>query len=411
MDRTVADALRRAASLTRAGNPLEATRAIRAALLGTGDGAEPSPVGRPKASAILGPRVLDLTANRVDREPPRPGTSRPATPKDADGGERRPPRKVVRPLADTIRDLAAGRRAFETPLSRRAGPPPVPAGAQYLSRTFDSTAGSRGYRLYVPPSVAAGGAAAGLVLMLHGCKQDPDDFATGTGMNAQADEASMIVVYPAQTTASNPSGCWNWFDAANQRRGGGEPALLAMLARSVAEEFAVPADALFVAGLSAGGAMAAILVETYPDVFSAAGIHSGLPAGAATDLPSAFAAMAGRGGDRPATATARLIVVHGTADGVVNPSNGDRMMAGWRHGAAATDHETGRTGAGRSYERIVYRSADGRIDAEHWILRDHGHAWSGGHPSGSYTDPAGPDASAAMMRFFRDGLDGRRRPA
>jgi poly(hydroxyalkanoate) depolymerase family esterase len=311
-------------------------------------------------------------------------------------------------LAETLRDITALRRTLD---ARPQGPshaPPIPEGARYLSRTFDCGYGGRDYRLYIP-AAAAEGRATGLVLMLHGCKQDPDDFATGTDMNSKAEAAGMVVVYPAQTTAANASRCWNWFSPADQRRGGGEAALLAALARSVAAEFEVPADAVFVAGLSAGGAMAAILAEAYPDVFKAAGIHSGLPAGAAADMPSAFAAMAGRGlvtgSTSDATAETRLIVFHGTADTVVRPINGEAIVETARRRAQTVDHHDGRTGTGRTYRRHVFRSAEGRARAEHWILNGHGHAWSGGRSEGSYTDADGPDASAEMMRFF---LEGRR---
>ncbi len=172
----------------------------------------------------------------------------------------------------------------------------------------------------------------------------------------------------------------------------------------MAAEFGVEPGTIFVAGLSAGGAMAAILAETHPDVFSAAGIHSGLPAGAASDMPSAFAAMAGRSStaDTAPTAATRLIVFHGTADTIVRPANGEAIVETARRRAEAVERLTGRTAAGRNYRRIVYRDAGGHARAEHWILDGHGHAWSGGRPEGSYTDADGPDASAEMMRFFAE---------
>jgi poly(hydroxyalkanoate) depolymerase family esterase len=400
MNRTVTDALRRAASLTRAGSPMEATRAIQAALNGTAVPPAPDESTRRASNPpTASPNILDLTATRVDRAQPAgtaPWESRsdPGLPHRA---------RFARPLAETIRDLAAARRVVGSPPSR-SGPPPVPEGARYLSRSFDCVHGSRDYRLYIP-AAAASGRPSGLVMMLHGCKQDPDDFATGTGMNAEADATGMIVVYPAQTAAANPSRCWNWFSAADQRRGAGEAALLAALAGAVAAEFGVGSGSVFVAGLSAGGAMAAILAEAYPDVFSAAGIHSGLPAGAASDLPSAFAAMAGHGlgaGAPAPTASTRLIVFHGTADTVVRPANGEAVVETARRRAQSVDRHEGRTAAGRTYRRIVYRAAGGHAHAEHWILDGHGHAWSGGRPEGSYTDREGPGASAEMMRFFAE---------
>lgn len=405
MNWTITDALRRAATLTRAGRPVDATRAIQAALNGsTMPPAQDEPTGQANSPPLANPTILDLTATRVDGGQPAGAGARSAGESAADPGFRRRETRFTRPLAETIRDLAAARRVTGSPLSKRSGPPPVPEGARYFSRSFDCEHGSRSYLLYIP-AAAAGGRPSGLVMMLHGCKQDPDDFATGTGMNAQADATGMLVVYPAQTAVANPSHCWNWFNAADQRRGAGEAALLAALAGAVATEFDVPPGSVFAAGLSAGGAMAAILAEAYPDVFKAAGIHSGLPAGAASDMPSAFAAMAGHANRAvpPApTAPTRLIVFHGTADTVVRPANGEAIVGTARRRARSVDRHEGRTTAGRTYQRIVYQTAGGQAHAEHWILDGHGHAWSGGRPEGSYTDCDGPDASAEMMRFFSE---------
>ncbi|WP_181704912.1 extracellular catalytic domain type 1 short-chain-length polyhydroxyalkanoate depolymerase [Chthonobacter rhizosphaerae] len=413
MNKTFAAALRRATDLTRGGSLGDATRAIQDALRGLDPSTAPSDTEKARPERTLSARpTLDLTAETVGARRPAPGPTSPADagpvrPDPVAGSDRR-----TRPLAEAIRDLAAGRRTFAgLPQGLQATPPPpVPDGARYLARTYAGPHGGRPYRVYVPASASAG--AKGLVMMLHGCKQNPDDFATGTAMNSKADADGLIVVYPAQPTGANPSACWNWFDAANQTRGSGEPAILAGLARAVADEFAVPPDAVFVAGLSAGGAMAAILAETYPDVFSAAGIHSGLPVGAAGDMASAFAAMAGRrrsdGRSTPGS-SARLIVFHGAADTVVHPSNADAIVSLRRRGTASVDRHAGRTQAGRRFERTVYRAADGAGVLEHWVLDDHGHSWSGGHPSGSYTDPAGPDASAEMVRFFLEARSAGRR--
>lgn len=409
MDRTIADALRRAAAMTRAGLPLDATRAIQAALgIPAGSSSRP-PEGQDGGLPLAGADFLDLTATRIDPDRPEGGAPRAEATAGPEATVRKGRARVVRPLADTIRDLAAVRRAAGSQGTLRAGPPPVPDGARYVSRSFDTASGRREYRLYVPADAAAG-RATGLVMMLHGCQQDPDDFATGTGMNAAADAAGMIVVYPAQTAAANASLCWNWFNAADQRRGCGEAALLAALATAVAVEFAVPPGAIFVAGLSAGGAMAAVLADAYPDVFAAAGIHSGLPAGAARDMPTAFAAMAGHGltaGRTPSpTSAIPLIVFHGTADTVVHPANGDAIVEAARHRAPARDRHEGRTASGRTFRRIVYRTVRDEADAEHWILDGHGHAWSGGNPAGSFTDPDGPNASAEMVRFFQAAASG-----
>ena len=143
--------------------------------------------------------------------------------------------------------------------------------------------------------------------MLHGCTQNPEDFALGTRMNALAEEFGLIVAYPHQTRLANPNGCWNWFDRRHQNRGSGEPAKLAGLAQALAKEFDVRRERVFAAGLSAGGAMAEVLAATYPDVFDAVGIHSGLPYKSAGDVPSAFAAMKGTAAVRPCAARRKRI--------------------------------------------------------------------------------------------------------
>jgi poly(hydroxyalkanoate) depolymerase family esterase len=247
--------------------------------------------------------------------------------------------------------------------------------------------------------------------MLHGCTQDPDDFAAGTGMNALAEEHGFLVVYPAQTSAANQMSCWNWFDPKHQLRGAGEPSIIAAITREVAAEFGVDPAKIFVAGLSAGGAMAAIMGHTYPDLYSAIGIHSGLVYGAASDMPGAFAAM--RGDDRLKTALrraeqssgrsappVRTMVIHGASDQTVHPSNAERIIAALAHGARPGPRET-ETGVanGRAYSRTEIRDSGGRLLAEHWVVQGAGHAWVGGNPAGSYADPHGPDASREFVRF------------
>lgn len=227
-------------------------------------------------------------------------------------------------------------------------------------------------------------------------------------MNEKAEDAGLVVVYPEQTRQVNPMACWNWFDPGDQSRGCGEPAILAALAQAVAREFDVPADGLFVAGLSAGGAMAAILADTYPDVFAAFGIHSGLPAGSASDVPSAMAAMQGRPNRARARRSvepidgARLIVFHGTEDRTVHPINGDAIVSDRLGGASPASRVRETSAGGRDYTRVVQSRPDGRVQLEHWMVHGAGHAWSGGDGAGSFTDPKGPDASAEMVRFFLD---------
>jgi poly(hydroxyalkanoate) depolymerase family esterase len=281
----------------------------------------------------------------------------------------------------------------------------IPAGAAFETRSFACRAGTRTYKLYRPASLA--GAPNGLIVMLHGCKQDPDDFAVGTGMNALAEEEGLIVVYPGQTSSHNASSCWNWFRPGDQMRDRGEPAILAGLTQELAKEFGVGRDRTFIAGLSAGGAMAAIMGETYPDVFAAIGVHSGLAHGSANDVISAFAAMRGDAGRAPTVASnptqfVRAIVFQGRADHTVHASNAERIMAMATSRMESQDAQAshGRSSDGRSFECKVVKDGAGRTVAECWMIDGAGHAWSGGDARGSYADPKGPDASREMVRFF-----------
>ena len=279
-----------------------------------------------------------------------------------------------------------------------------PEGAAFRQGTFSCAHGSRMVRTYVPASASKG--ATGVVVMLHGCTQTPEDFSTGTGMNALAELHRFIVVYPAQSRGENAQSCWNWFKRGDQHRDRGEPAILAGMTQQVCTEFGIGRERTFVAGLSAGAAMAVILGETYPDVYSAVGAHSGLPAGAAKDVPSAFAAMAGNALDElpcpMGNAQVRTLVFHGTSDATVHPSNSNAIVRRALELGAPQSFETTTKGqaGGRSFAHSVFCHADGPSVAEHWAVDDLGHAWSGGKPAGSYTDPKGPDASAEMIRFF-----------
>ncbi|MGY9047444.1 hypothetical protein P775_12400 [Puniceibacterium antarcticum] len=280
----------------------------------------------------------------------------------------------------------------------------VLAGDVMQPGSFTCAAGTRNYRSYVPKSVEQG--VTGLVVMLHGCTQNPEDFAAGTGMNALAETHRFIVLYPEQARGNNAQSCWNWFSPNDQRRDRGEPAILAGMTRQVAQAHGVPAGRTFVAGLSAGGAMAMILGDTYPDVFSAIGVHSGLPTGAAHDVASAFAAMQGNGPDitPPVSGrqTPRTILFQGSADSTVHPVNAERIYQhALARGAAQTLHdETTGTIEGRSYQRKTVTTPDGAVTLDYWHIDGLGHAWSGGQAAGSFTDAKGPDASAEMVGFF-----------
>jgi poly(hydroxyalkanoate) depolymerase family esterase len=280
-------------------------------------------------------------------------------------------------------------------------PTPLPKGARFEERTYANAAGSRTYKLYVPSGHS--GQALPLVVMLHGCTQSPDDFAAGTRMNDLAEEQTFLVAYPAQTQAANASKCWNWFSAGDQHRDQGEPSLIAGITRQIMGDFPVDSRRVYVAGLSAGGAAAAIMGSTYPDLYAAIGVHSGLACGAASDVPSAFAAMR-QGGARRHDQFGRAvptIVFHGDRDMTVNPINSDHVIA---QSKAATNLRTtvtrGEAPGGIRYTRTVQADESGRPMLEQWILHGAGHAWSGGSAAGSYTEPRGPDASREMMRFF-----------
>ena len=293
--------------------------------------------------------------------------------------------------------------------------PRLPDGARFETALHAGAHGSRVFKLYVPSGLRTGQSVP-LIVMLHGCTQSPDDFASGTQMNKLAEEQLFLVAYPAQPASANAQRCWNWFSPGDQERDSGEPALIAGITRQVMRNYAVDPARVYVAGLSAGGAAAAIMAATYPDLYAAVGVHSGLACGAARDIPSAFAAMRqGGAGTRcwpPAGATScqigrtvPTIVFHADRDTTVHPNNGDYVLAqaGATAGDLATTVEYGQVpNGGRTFTRILHANDCGTAVLEHWTVHGGGHAWSGGSPEGSYTDPRGPDASREMLRFFLD---------
>lgn len=287
---------------------------------------------------------------------------------------------------------------------------PLPDGARFEERTFSSGSTSLGYKLYIPSGYEAQ-TSVPLVVMLHGCTQSPDDFAAGTRMNALAEEQTFLVAYPGQSQTANASKCWNWFRTEDQQRGRGEPALIAGISRQVMSDFSVDPKRVYVAGLSAGGAAAAIMGATYPELYAAVGVHSGLACGAASDVPSAFAAMrqgaatsvvGGRDAQKPPRAVP-TIVFHGDSDTTVHRVNGDQVIGQARGDTSLRQTESrGTSAGGMAYTRKVLSDESGNPVLEQWILHGAGHAWSGGSSDGSYTDPRGPDASREMLRFFSE---------
>ena len=384
--------LMRSARMTRAGQLHDATRAIQSALNAAGIDTRAMPAT--SATSIVDPA----------RTPPAARAANDDVVLDVEA--RVIPDPTVAPAP------AAPLRPDSEPTAAPGAPPPhadAAPGTEHADRTEQWIDGvfARGhhqiaYKLFVPATGA--GQPRPLLLMLHGCTQDPDDFAAGTRMNQLAREQGFLVLYPAQTQHANSSKCWNWFKPQHQQRGRGEPATLAALTQSIVEGQGIDPRRVYVAGLSAGGAMADILGRAYPELFAAVGVHSGLPTGAASDLMSALSAM--KQGPAaslpPSDAGLPMIVFHGDADGTVHPRNGEALvrtaLAG-RDGASDASHN-GRSPLGRAFTRRVHDGAPDQPAVEHWLLHGAGHAWAGGSARGSFTDPTGPDASAEMLRFF-----------
>ncbi len=278
--------------------------------------------------------------------------------------------------------------------------PTQPRG-EFFSRRYSNAAGTREYKVYVPGTRS--GEPLPLVVMLHGCKQDADEFAAATRMNVLAEEHGFIVVYPQQAGRANGSNCWNWFSPTHQQRDRGEPSLIAGITREVLVAYGADVHRVYVAGLSAGGAMAAIMGATYPDLFAAVGIHSGVVYSEAHDVASAFAAMRGElhGTRKPAepfaSRTVPTILFHGDDDKTVHPRNAEELIDA--DPALERSIERGRA-QGREYTRVTYRDNAGKAFVEQWLVHGAAHAWSGGSAEGSFSDPTGPDASGEMLRFF-----------
>jgi poly(hydroxyalkanoate) depolymerase family esterase len=437
MQGDMAEAMR----LMQEGELAEATAVIQRALGGSSLGSGFAPVATPDAPSGVD-EPIDVESSVVDEAPHPRAATRPA--------EVRAPAAATRPASAppllfgsvplTVPDGLSLSMPDSMPLTMPGGlpglpgtsprspageidPAVVPTGGRFVERSYTNQAGTRSYKLYVPSGYI--GQEVPLVVMLHGCTQSPNDIAAGTHMNTLAEKHIFLVAYPEQAQGANMNKCWNWFKASDQQRGRGEPSLVAGITHQIIDEYNVADGRVYVAGMSAGGAMAAIMAEAYPDVYAAVGVHSGLAPGAAHDMPSAFAAMSQGGPATPrrnvptATATgesARIvpaIVFHGDHDKTVHPRNADHLLEHYcsakttrsrDEAGGSTPRGTVRQGqipGGHAYTCATYRDAGGRAIVERWTVHGLGHAWSGGSSSGSYTDSRGPDASAEMVRFFK----------
>lgn len=372
-----------ATRLTREGRLEEAMAILRGAIA---EGhARPAPAG-----------ASGQAREGIDLSPPRNGGAW-SLPFEASSGAH-----AGKSVADYLPEALRGLLSPEAPSA------PSEKEGTFDEHVYSNAAGSRSYKLYVPSLYR--GQRLPLIVMLHGCTQSPDDFAAGTRMNELAEEHGLFVAYPAQVQSANASKCWNWFNTADQKRGQGEPSLIAGITRQVMQEYEVAPGRVYVAGLSAGGAVAAIMGTTYPDLYSAIGVHSGLACGAASDMSSAFMAMrqgsavpfvARTQGARDGNGIVPTIVFHGDRDNTVHPANGDHVVTQSRGGAELDEVVTeGKSPDGTSYNRTILTDPRGRVVLEHWVLHGLGHAWSGGSAKGSFTDPRGPNASREMVRFF-----------
>jgi poly(hydroxyalkanoate) depolymerase family esterase len=393
--------MQEATELLRTSGPAAATEAIQRALHGGSDLAGQAGAHAAQTFEPGRPPLVDIN--------PVPHASA-AAPEATTAN----PPKGYRSLLDRLRGATKFRRGVAQTVEEADIQPASGAGAKpganpgkFNSASLTNQAGTRAYKVYVPTGYR--GEPVPLVVMLHGCKQNPDDFAAGTDMNSVAEENTCIVLYPEQAQKANGSNCWNWFNAVDQKRDRGEPSIIADITRQAMRDYQIDPNRVYVAGLSAGGAMAAIVAAAYPDLYAAVGIHSGLPVGSAHDVASAFGAMkqgskstSARGYSRPVPA----IVFHGDRDTTVHPDNGVSALAQSLKGAASgaqarsPNISKGTSAKGRAFTQTVHYANDEAPFAEHWIVHGAGHAWSGGTRAGSYTDPRGPDASSEMLRFF-----------
>ncbi len=366
MNEAMQELMREATRLTQSGNLREATQVIQRALGNAGR----APIPPASSSTALPPIILDGCVFEV-------GSAQVEEP------------EVARP---------------QTPSSSANGRDHNPEG-EFVEGSHTHTSLTRRYKLYIPPGTFD--TSLPLVVMLHGCTQSPDDFAAGTGMNELATAQGFYVLYPEQSANANPQRCWNWFKHNHQSRGRGEAALLASMTLAVIQQHGIDSRRVYIAGLSAGGAMAAIVAAAYPEIFAAVGVHSGLAVGAAGNVAEALAAMKSGAADiklASSSSAVPTIVFHGDQDRTVHPRNGDQVseqMMTALHAGSEKCVQQGKSNKGRRFTRTCHLKDDVKF-AELWVLHGAGHAWSGGNANGSYTDPSGPDASSEMLRFFSE---------
>ena len=414
MDARQMTAMAEATRLTRQGRLAEATALIQQTLTSSAaarrapDAPRAEEPDAPRAELPDAPRAEQPDAPRAEEETGGAGVRYPDPPLARPREGTQPmmiPRGWTRRLR-AFRGLGTSDAGLAPP---HAAPPSVAAG-RFDAGSYTNAAGTRRYRLYVPTGYT--GDPLPLVVMLHGGTQDAVTFAAATGMNDRAERETFLVAYPEQPRSANPGQYWNWFNPGHQRRDAGEPSLIAGITGQVMEDYAVDASRVYVAGFSAGGAMAAVMAAAYPDLYAAAGVHSGLAHAAADNLRSAYAAMkhGPKPRSRPPAPPLPLIVFHGDRDATVAPGNAadlindalagstDLQLAGPPAGVTSR----GQVPGGRAYSRICYGSPGGGILAERWSIHQSGHSWSGGVPHESYTDPRGPDASEEFIRFFNE---------
>ena len=393
MNDTLQQLMRDATRLTRAGRLDEATETIQRALRGepqtatakatpnAGDTTKSGAVTLDASATVPGGSVYEVDTREYDA-----AEADFAAAETAHHGELHTPRHVAYGDVGEESHTDSGKGEF------------INGNHKHASKTLR-------YKLYVPPKPIGGSSS--LVVMLHGCTQDADDFAAGTGMNEAAREQGFFVLYPEQSQSANASCCWNWFQPGDQQRGSGEPALIATLTLAMIKKHRIDPRRVYIAGLSAGGAMATIVAEAYPEIFAAIGVHSGLARGAASNVMEAFTVM--QSGDtsraehvaginmQPSVPT---IVFHGDQDQTVHPRNGEQVIAAVLREEVGAKVERGVSPKGRHYTRSRHVDKKGKRLAEHWLVHGAGHAWSGGDVAGSFTDASGPDATREMLRFF-----------